>query len=154
MQIQEVMTPKAIPVDVRDSVQQAAAIMARENMEAVPVVGQGKLIGMVSGWDIAVRVVAQQKEPASTPVADALSGDFHYCFVGDDCQAVLRTMDQLQVLRLPVVDPEKVLVGMVTMEALSPGGDSEAARPVEDNSSKLDEALEETFPASDPISPP
>lgn len=153
MQIKDVMTTGVKTVGANETAGAAAALMAAENIGAVPVVEDDKLVGMLTDRDITVRLVAQQRDAEATPVTALMTGELRYCFEDDDAGNVSRNMAELQVLRLPVVNREKHLVGIVTAGDLTTKADENAANKAQKNETRLDEAIEETFPASDPISP-
>lgn len=153
MQIKDVMTSNVRTVSADETVQTAATLMSTENVGSIPVVGDDKLVGMLTDRDITTRLVAQQRDPSKTPVSAVMSEDLRYCFEDDDCREVSRNMAEQRVLRLPVVNRDKKLVGIVSAGDLVTKAGEHEANEVQSESSKLDESLEETFPASDPISP-
>lgn len=102
-----------------DSVVDAARRMAEANVGFLPVASQDKLIGAITDRDITVRCVASGRSPSDCHVRDIMSmpekGAPFYCFEDEDVDHVTRNMAQLQVRRLPVVDREKRLVGVLTV---------------------------------------
>lgn len=153
MQIKDVMTSSVKTVGAEETVQTAATLMSAENVGSIPVVENDRLVGMLTDRDITTRVVAQQRDASRTPVSAIMSGELRYCFDDDDCNEVSRNMAQERVLRLPVVNREKQLVGIVSAGDLTTKAGENEANNVQNDSTNLDESLEETFPASDPISP-
>ena len=153
MQIKDVMTTGVKTVGANETAADAAAMMAAEDIGAVPVVEDERLIGMLTDRDITVRLVAQQRDATQTPVSALMSGELKYCFEDDDPADVAKNMAEQHVVRLPVVNREKRLVGIVTAGDLSTRADENGANDQSGSENRLDEALDETFPASDPISP-
>ena len=92
----------------------AAKAMAAIDAGALPVAENDRLVGMITDRDIAVRAVAERKGP-DTPVRDVMSADIKYCFEDEDLEHVAKNMADLQVRRLPVVNREKRLVGIVAL---------------------------------------
>ena len=112
------MTTQVRVVRPEQPVQDAARLMADLDVGALPVVVDGKLIGMLTDRDIAVRAVAFGKGP-DTPVSEAMSGQVRCCYVDDDCAAVASAMAGGRVRRLPVLDREECLVGIVSLGDIS-----------------------------------
>lgn len=113
--VSEIMTRGVRAMAPNDSIVQAAQAMDELNVGVVPVCEGETLIGMVTDRDITVRGVAQGRAPEDTRLSDIMSPDVHWCSEDQDIEDVLREMSQHQVRRLPVVDHEKHLVGMVTI---------------------------------------
>lgn len=113
--VSEIMTRGVRAMAPHDSIVQAAQAMDELNVGVVPVCDGETLIGMVTDRDITVRGVAQGRASEDTRLSDIMSPEVHWCSEDQDIEDVLRDMSQHQVRRLPVVDREKHLVGMVTI---------------------------------------
>ena len=113
--VSEIMTRGVRAMAPHDSIVQAAQAMDELNVGVVPVCDGETLIGMVTDRDITVRGVAQGRASEDTRLSDIMSAEVHWCSEDQDIEEVLRDMSQHQVRRLPVVDREKHLVGMVTI---------------------------------------
>jgi CBS domain-containing protein len=113
--VSEIMTRDVRAMSPNDSLVQAAKAMEELNVGVVPVCEGETLIGVVTDRDITVRGVAQGRAFADTRLSDIMSRDLHWCSENQDIEEVLRDMSQYQVRRLPVVDRDKHLVGMVTI---------------------------------------
>ena len=100
----------------------AAKAMAAIDAGALPVQENDRLVGMITDRDIAVRAVAERKGP-DTPVREVMTADIKYCYDDEDLEHVAKNMAELQVRRLPVVNRDKRLVGIVALGdvALSEG---------------------------------
>ena len=92
----------------------AAKAMAAIDAGALPVQENDRLVGMITDRDIAVRAVAERKGP-ETPVREVMTADIKYCFEDEDVEHVAKNMADLQVRRLPVVNRDKRLVGIVAL---------------------------------------
>ena len=115
MRVNEVMTSQVELVGPNDSIQQAAKAMARIDAGVLPVAENDRLVGMITDRDIAVRAVAEGRDPARTLVKDIMSPEVRYCFDDDDVADVADNMAEQQVRRLPVVNREKRLVGIISL---------------------------------------
>ena len=92
----------------------AASLMAEIDAGALPVGENDRLVGMITDRDIVIRAVAQGKS-ADTKVADVMSKEVLYCFDTDEIDDVARNMGKARVRRLPVVNRDKRLVGIVSL---------------------------------------
>ena len=115
MKVGELMTRQVEIAKPDDSLQQAAQIMARIDAGILPVGEGDRLVGMITDRDITVRAVAEGKNPSRTRVTDVMTREVRYCYDDDDVQDVARNMAELQVRRLPVVNREKRLVGIISL---------------------------------------
>ncbi|EPH9811806.1 CBS domain-containing protein [Pseudomonas aeruginosa] len=133
MKISDIMTRNVQVADPQQSIREAAATMARIDSGAL-LVGEGdRLVGMITDRDIAIRAVAGGLS-GDTPLGRIMSGDIHYCFEDEDVQHVARNMADIhycfededvqhvarnmadiQMRRLPVLNREKRLVGVVSL---------------------------------------
>ena len=109
----------AMSKDVRiampdESIRNAALLMEEIDAGVLPVGENDKLIGVITDRDIAVRALAQGKGP-TTHVREVMSQEVLYCFDDQDLPAVARNMAEQQVRRLPVVNREKRLVGIISV---------------------------------------
>ena len=123
MHVSEAMSTDVRIANPNQSIRDAAAIMARIDAGALPVGENDRLVGMITDRDIAVRAVAAGKG-ADTPVRDVMSEDVKYCFEDEDMDQVAQNMADIKVRRLPVLNRNKRLVGIVSLGdlALTDGG--------------------------------
>jgi CBS domain-containing protein len=117
--VAEVMTRDVRVVNPEDSVQQAARMMGEADAGAVPVGENDRLIGMITDHDLAVRVLAEGKDPARTKVRDVMTPGTAYVFEDEDLGAVAESMRGRQVRRMPVLNRDKRLVGIVSLGDLA-----------------------------------
>jgi len=115
MKVSELMTQQVETVSPDATLQDAAKLMARIDAGVLPIVENGRLAGIVTDRDIAVRGVGKGKDPASTPVRDIMSAEVKFTNEDDDIDDVAETMADLQVRRLPVVNRDKNVVGIVSL---------------------------------------
>ena len=111
--VQDVMTTNPTSVVSDNPVVEAARIMKEKDVGIVPVVEGGRLVGTVTDRDIAVRVVAEGKDPHSVRVREIASTDVVTVDPQQDLDEALRLMASHQVRRLPVVEEGGKLVGIV-----------------------------------------
>ena len=107
-----------------DTIRDAARAMAEIDAGALPVAETDRLVGMITDRDIAVRAVAQGRGP-DTRVDQVMTREVLYCYEDQEADDVLRNMGDMKVRRLPVVDREKQLIGIVSLSDMTTGG----ARP-------------------------
>jgi CBS domain-containing protein len=111
--VQEVMTSNPTSVEADSPVAEAAKIMKQKDIGIVPIVEGGRLVRTVTDRDIAVRVVAEGKDPRSLRVRGIASTDLVTVNPEQDLDEALRLMATHQVRRLPVVGEDGKLVGIV-----------------------------------------
>lgn len=115
MRVSEAMSRDVRLAKPGQSIRDVAKIMAEIDAGAVPVQDDDRLVGMITDRDIAVRAVAQGKGP-DTPVSEVMSTEqVLYCFDDEDLDHVAKNMADQRVRRLPVVNREKRLVGIVSL---------------------------------------
>jgi CBS domain-containing protein len=122
MKISELMTPDVELVKPGDTLHTAAKMMADLDTGALPVGENDRLVGMITDRDITVRAVAEGRDPEKTMVRDAMSSGIRFCFEDEDSEDVARKMGQWRVRRLPVLNKDKRLVGIVSLGDLAIGG--------------------------------
>lgn len=111
----DVMTREVLTVSPGDSVQRAAQIMKDAGVGSVPVCDGRRLQGMVTDRDIAVRVVAAGLPSDATQAAQAMTAEVFWCYEDDDVADVLDKMGDRQVRRIPVVDRDHKLTGIISL---------------------------------------
>ena len=114
MRVSEAMTRQVRVANPTQTIRDVAKMMAEIDAGAVPVGENDRLVGMITDRDIAIRAVAQGKGP-DTPVREVMSQEIKYCYEDEDLEHVAENMGDLQVRRLPVVNREKRLVGIVAL---------------------------------------
>jgi CBS domain-containing protein len=120
MKIREVMTQGVANIRPGDSIQYAAAQMRSLDVGAMPVCQNDKIVGMITDRDIAVRAVASGGDPKSCCVGDVMSGgELVWCYDDDDVEEAARLMEKKQIRRLPILDRNNRLVGIVSLGDLA-----------------------------------
>jgi CBS domain-containing protein len=114
MRVSEAMTRDVKICTPGQTIREVASIMAEIDAGAMPVGENDRLIGMITDRDIAIRAVAQGKGP-DTPVREVMSEHIHYCYDDEDLDHVAHNMGDIRVRRLPVVNREKRLVGIISL---------------------------------------
>jgi CBS domain-containing protein len=115
MQVQQIMTRDVILADPNMTIRDAARKMRADNIGAIPVGENDRLIGVVTDRDITMRAVAEDRSPGTTSVRDVMSEHVYYCFEDDDVEEAAQIMADHQVRRLPVLNRDKRLVGVVAL---------------------------------------
>ena len=111
MRVGECMTHAVRIASPNETIQQAARAMAECDAGILPVGENDRLVGMVTDRDIAVR-----------GLADVMSSEVQYCFDDEPVEAVLRKMGEQQIRRMPVLNHDKRLVGIVSLGDLATNG--------------------------------
>lgn len=115
MRVSDAMTREVRLANPDQSIRDAAKMMAEIDAGAMPVGEGDRLVGMITDRDIAVRAVAQGKGP-DTPVREVMSIEqVLYCYEDEELDHVAKNMGEIQVRRLPVLDRNKRLVGIVSL---------------------------------------
>ena len=118
MKIRDVMTCDAKLTSPDDTLRHAAGMMKECDCGVLPVAEGDRLVGMITDRDIAVRCIAEGKGP-DTKVREAMTQEVMYCFEDEDLHHICQNMADIQVRRLPVVDRDKRLVGIVSLSDLA-----------------------------------
>lgn len=138
--ISEIMTHQVIIVSPQDNVQHAAQMMREWNIGALPVCDGKNLIGMITDRDITIRATTTGTAPQQIRVADVMTGEALWCYEDQSVGEVLQQMGDEQIRRIPVLDRNKQLIGMVSL------GDIAAQ-----NAADVDDTMEKISTPSDPI---
>ncbi len=118
MKIKEMMTRNCTYINPQTTLAEAARIMQDQDIGFLPVAENDRMVGMITDRDIVVRAVAKSMSP-STGIGDIMSPQTYYCFDDQDADEVCANMADLKVRRLPVVNRDKRLVGIVSLGDLA-----------------------------------
>lgn len=118
-QIKDVMNTNFKWMAPDSPVAQVAQTMRDMDCGFMPLAENDKIIGMVTDRDITLRAVAEGKNPAETKARDIMTAKTFYCYDDQDIEEVCNNMGEIQVRRLPVVNRDKRLVGIVSMGDLA-----------------------------------
>ncbi|HSJ93743.1 MAG TPA: CBS domain-containing protein [Gaiellaceae bacterium] len=124
------MTANPRSVDPDTDVGEAARILRDENVGSLPVVRDGRVTGIVTDRDLAIRVLAEGRDPGSTRVADVVSGEPVTVRADQGLDEALRLMAHHQLRRLIVVEDSDRLVGILAQADVALTGDEERAGEV------------------------
>ena len=113
--VADVMTRGVRSMSPNDPVVRAAQAMDELNVGVIPVCEGDKLVGMVTDRDIVVRGVAQEADAKTLKLADVMSTNVRCAMEDDDVEEVLDEMAEAQIRRMPVVDDQQRLVGIITL---------------------------------------
>ena len=127
MKIRDVMTSEVQTIGPDQTAREAATFMLSADAGSIPVTDGDKLIGMITDRDIAVRGIAKGHGP-DTPVRDLMSSGVISVNIEDDIGAVASKMSDAQVRRLPVVDDQQRLCGIVSLGDLSRESEGDTAK--------------------------
>jgi CBS domain-containing protein len=111
--VSEVMTGRPFCVSPDTPISEAAEVMEREDIGAIPVLEGDQLTGMITDRDIVIRAVAKGKDPRGMPVREVLTRDLVTVRPDENLSEAMKLMASYQVRRLPVVDDDNRLVGVV-----------------------------------------
>jgi CBS domain-containing protein len=114
LKVHDVMTRDVVFVAPSDTIVDAAEAMYRLDVGCLPVAENDRLIGMITDRDIAVRGVAAGCGP-DTPVKSVMTSEVCYCFEDQDLAEIAANMAEIQVRRLPVMNRDKKLVGIISI---------------------------------------
>ena len=144
MQIREIMTQGAEVVHLDSAAVEAAAKMRELDVGSLPVCDGERLEGIVTDRDIAIRLVAEGLDASTTKVSEIMTPGVTYCFDDQSVEEASTVMQAQQIRRLPIVNREKQLIGMLSLGDL-------AVRSAGSKDQKLvDETLIEISEPSEP----
>jgi CBS domain-containing protein len=112
----EVMTKNPVCCQPDDRVVKVAQLMQRENIGSIPVIENEqtqKLVGIVTDRDLALKIVAKGQDAKSTKVEAVMTRQVVTCRAGDDLQKALDAMAEHQLRRIPIVDNDNKIVGII-----------------------------------------
>jgi CBS domain-containing protein len=122
MNVRDCMSPDVRITSPQETIRDAARLMKQTDTGALPVGENDRLVGMITDRDIAVRAVAEGRS-ADTPVREVMTREVEYVFEDDDLAAASSKMSQLKVRRLPVLNRDKRLVGILSLGDVSKNPD-------------------------------
>jgi CBS domain-containing protein len=122
MQVSQILTREVETIRPDTSVKEAAQRMRSMDVGSLPVCDGRRLLGMVTDRDITVRITAEGRDAANTPVQEAMTPDVSFVFEDQDVQDAARIMQQQQIRRLPVLNRERQLVGILALGDIATTG--------------------------------
>jgi CBS domain-containing protein len=127
MQVRDVMTQEVQAIQPHATLREASDMMKRFDIGPLLVCDGDRLAGILTDRDITVRATAEGQDPFEGRVRDAMSAEVAYCFEDDDVETAARTMKDKQVRRLPVLNRDKRLAGIVSLGDLAVNTDAKTA---------------------------
>lgn len=121
MKIREIMTSGARCIGPDASLTKAASLMRELDVGSLPVCDNDRLTGMITDRDIAIRGVAEARDLSGTPVRAIMSQTVVYAFDDQDVEDAARVMEMNQIRRLPILNRDKRLVGIVSLGDVATG---------------------------------
>lgn len=115
VKVADVMHPGASWIAPDVPLPEIAERMRKEDIGALPVGEDDRLVGMVTDRDITVRAFAGHDDPAALTARDVMSEPIIFCTANEDLEDAIRIMERKQVRRLPVIDKGRRMVGMLSL---------------------------------------
>ena len=132
MKIKEVMSPNPVCCTPGDSAQMAARIMRDGNIGSIPVVidqQSRELVGVITDRDLCCSIVADGLDPKTTPIQKFISLDPVTCRDGENVEKCERAMQEHQIRRIPIVDSDNRVIGIVAQADLALKTVAEISKP-------------------------
>lgn len=126
MKVEEVMTRDVAVAAPEETIQQAAQMMEDMDIGVLPVADNDRLVGMITDRDITIRAVAAGMGPEAK-VSEVMTRDVKYCFCDQELAEVGDNMADIQLRRLPVLDRDKRLVGILALGDIAISSDNDCA---------------------------
>jgi CBS domain-containing protein len=117
--VSDIMTVDVQSIEPERSLREAARMMQMLEVGALPVCTGQRLLGLLTDRDITVRGLALGLDPDTACVSDVMSTDLHFCTEEQDADEVMRVMGDKQIRRVPVIDVDHNLVGIVSLGDLA-----------------------------------
>jgi CBS domain-containing protein len=127
MKVESIMHKGVEWVSPDTTIAAVASKMRQFDIGAIPVGENDRLIGMVTDRDIAIRGLADGKDPSKLTARDVMTKGVIYCHDNEDVEEAARTMETKQIRRLPVIDANKRMVGMISLGDVSHAASQEVA---------------------------
>jgi len=124
MRVRDVMSDYPLIIPEGTSVEYAAGMMRDNHIGFIPIGSKEDVAGVITDRDIAIRVTADCKDPKHTFVQDVMTRDGAYCFEDQDIEEAARIMGEKKIRRLPVLNREEQVVGVITMGDLATNCDN------------------------------
>lgn len=126
MQVNEIMTTDVQCVDPETTVEEASRLMLENDIGTVLVCEDDQLLGIVTDRDIVLRSVADGQEPGSFPVRHVMSDRLYFCYGEEEVDQAAFRMKHKQVRRLPVLDNDRRLIGIISLGDIALGMSNES----------------------------
>jgi CBS domain-containing protein len=127
MQLKEIMSTQVQRIPTGAAIQDAARQMKTLDVGMIPVFDGDRLVGTLTDRDLAIRAIAEKRDPATTKVSDVMSPGVTYCFQDQDITEAAKIMAEKQIRRLIVLNRDKRLAGIVSLGDLATASASKQA---------------------------
>jgi CBS domain-containing protein len=119
MLVKDVMSTKVETIAPTSNVRDCARKMDQVGVGLLPVADKGKLVGVVTDRDICCSVVARDRDPGTVTVREIMTADVASCLEEQDCTEAARLMEGKRVRRLPVVNRQQAMTGLISIDDLA-----------------------------------
>jgi len=140
VRVTNLMTPQAEVISPDATAEDAASVMKTLDIGVLPVCDEEGLVGILTDRDLVVRVLAAKRDPKAMLVGEAMTPSVVYCFEDDDVERAALVMAGQQIRRLPVLDRNRKLVGIISIGDIAAQGQSQLGGEV------LEEVSQSTGP--------
>jgi CBS domain-containing protein len=128
MKCSDVMTRDPVCCTASDSATKAARLMNMNDVGSLPVVSKtpgNRLIGIVTDRDLAMKIVGDNLSPEATRIEDVMTRDLVTCYPDDDLVSTMEAMSRYQIRRMPVIDSDGQLLGIIAQADIALRGDND-----------------------------
>ena len=115
MKVKDIMTPHAQTIWLTESLADAARMMWENDCGALPIVKEQKVVGMITDRDICMATAMRKSNASGISVEEVMTGQVYAVEPEDNIEQALQVMQQHQIRRLPVINPEGELAGILSM---------------------------------------
>jgi len=131
--VRDLMTRGVRTLSPNDTVVFAAQAMAELDVGSIPVCDGQRLVGVVTDRDLTLRSIAQQRDPQNTTLQEVMSTDVQWCYEEQSIEEAAQLMRDAQIRRLPIVDHDRKLVGVISLGDLAAkGGEQQASEALKE----------------------
>ncbi len=119
MMVKDIMTKDVDVMPKSASLKEVADLMKKRNVGSIPIVEAARVIGLVTDRDIAIRSTAMGHDPNEVTAGDIMSRDLAFVFLDQDVKEAAKIMQDKQIRRIPVLDRQMQMVGIVSLGDLA-----------------------------------
>ena len=119
MLIKEAMSTHVEAVAPTTTVRECARKMTQLDIGALPVFDNGRLVGMVTDRDVCCRTIVSGRDPGTATAREIMTGEVAFCFEDQDCAEAARLMQDKHVRRLTVMNRDRAMVGIFSVDDLA-----------------------------------
>jgi CBS domain-containing protein len=115
MKIRDILTKNPHVVRPDAMISEAAKMMKQHDIGMLPVCSGHQLVGSITDRDLAIRAIAEGRNPLATKVSDIMTPNVFWCYDDQELEEAAQLMEEKQIRRLPIVNREKRLVGIISL---------------------------------------